>query len=496
MNRKEGRIPIAKNTDSEGKKTVRVLDEKGNQIGLTYPKRAAGLVKKGRAYYVNDFIIRLSMSDALLPDSRQKSEVMKMDNHITIDSTNKEAENQVFKLYFEPRKWFFNKSCEHNVGSRSFITGPDGVLAEGYMIGDWNWKNWTEIVSETFLLPKNTDCSFTFWLNGGENDRNDEVCRLDIVFDNNHEQRLTYNLNRNFIRPLKKLNGWELYEIPFRTGNNAYTELRFAAHKAYMTVLQAKDASAYEGFADNADPFEAERPQRHNIIFSDGYPANGWYSTKALQEAHQIKNAVIPGIPQFLHMQQDAANAEIPAFLQQPESSASVNGQEGSQENPGTHMADSDANRSGASAAALVKEIFDCVKNGAYDSAEDFEDIVENKGEIIRGIIENALQNLQGTLKQIANEVHITANARLDAISANLDALSSTCDMLEDLDVDNIADNIRAEQRNEDEDDEDEDMENILSDAADFMSDIAEELRESIEEITDQLEELRDVLSM
>ncbi len=282
MNRKEGRIPIAKNTDSEGKKTVRVLDGEGNQIGLTYPKRAAGLVKKGRAYYVNDFIIRLSMSDAMLPDSKQKSEVMKMDNRIIINSTNNETENQVLKLYFEPRKWSFNKGCEDTVGNRSFMTGLNGMLAAGYTIGDWSY-HWTEIVSETLLLPKNTDCSFTFWLNGGENDRNDEVCRFEVVFNNDYEQRFTYNLNRNYIRPVKKLNGWELYEIPFRTQDNEYTQLRFVAQKAYMTVLSAKDASAYEGLTGSEDPYEAERPQRHNIVLDNGYPANKWYGTKNLE---------------------------------------------------------------------------------------------------------------------------------------------------------------------------------------------------------------------
>ena len=472
MNRKEGRIPIAKNTDSEGKKTVRILDAEGNQIGLTYPRRAAGLVKKGRAYYMNDFIIRLNMSDTTLPDGRQKSEVMKMDNHIMIDNTGKETENQILKLYFNPRRWSFNKDCRDNVGNRSFITGPDGVLAESYMLGNWS-AAWTEIVSETLLLPKNTDCSFTFWLNGGENDRNDEVCRFEVIFNNNHEQRLTYNLNRNYIHPVKKLNGWELYEIPFRTEDNEYTQLRFVAQRAYLTILAAKDVSAYADLPDTVDPFEGERPQRHNIIFSDGFPTNSWYSTKSLQEAHR---------------KQDAVNQAL-------QKATGPSGQN-SWGNAETHTADSDTDQLGASAAALVKEIFDCVANGNYDSAEDFEDIVENKGEIIRGIIENALQNLQGTLQQIADEVQISASARLDAISANLDALSSTCDILEDLDVDSIADNIRAEQRNEDEDEEDEDMEDILSDAADFMSDIADELRDNIEEVADRLEEIRDSLSI
>ena len=413
-------------------------------------------MKKGRAYYVNDFLIRLNMSDSTLPEGRQKSEVEKMDQSMTIDNTNKETENQVVKLYFNPRKWSFNKACKDNVGSRSFITGPDGVLAEGYMIGDWDWK-WTEIVSETLLLPQNTDCSFTFWLNGGENDRQDEVCRLDIIFDNDHEQRLTYNLNRNYIRPLKKLNGWELYEIPFRTQNNAYTELKFVAQRAYMTILTAKDASAYEGIPDSPDPFEAERPQRHNLIFSDGFPTNSWYSTKSMEKAH-------------------------------PEN---VDNRSGSHENP-VHAAASYARQLGVSAAAATRQIFDRIKKGKYASAEDFEDIVENKGEIIRGIVENALGDLQNALQQITSEVRAGARVRLDAISASLDTLSSTCDMLQDFDVESIADNIESEQKEED----DGDIGDILSDAADSISDIADELRDSIEEMTDRLEEIRESLSV
>lgn len=471
LNRKEGRIPIAKNTDSEGRKTVRVLDGEGNEIGMTYPRRAAGLVKKGRAYYMNDFIIRLNMSDATLPDGRQRSEVMKMDNHITIDSTRKETENQILKLYFEPRKWSFNQTCKDNVGNRSFMTGPDGVLAEGYMIGNWSHA-WTEIVSETLLLPKNTDCSFTFWLNGGENDRNDEVCRFEVIFNNNFEQRLNYNLNRNYIRPVKKLNGWELYEIPFRTENNEYTELRFVAQRAYLTILAARDVSEYADLPDTVDPFEGERPQRHNIIFSDGFPTNSWYSTKALQEAHGM---------------QDAANSAS-------QRNENTNRQNGSWENAEIHITDSNACRLGASAAASVKEIFNAVKRGKYASAEDFEDLVENKGEMARGIMENALQNLENELQQITNEFQASANTRLNAISSSLDALSSTCDMLENLDVESLADNISISIRHGDDDEEE--LEDILSDAADSISDMADELRGSIEEIADRIEEIRDSLSI
>lgn len=275
---------MTKNEVSAGKsylpkQTICVFGTDGKEVGSTYPKRAAGLVKKGRACYMNDFAIRLNMSDPI-----HKSEVIKMDN-MNIETGNKQEENKIFKLYFDARTWKFNRDC-HNVGGRSFMEGPDKALAEAYMIGDWG-SNWTEIISETLLLPKHTDCSFTFWLNGGENDRNDEVCRFEIIFNNDHERRYTYNLNRNYIRPLKKLNGWELYEIPFRTLDNEYTQMKFAAQRAYMTVMAAKDLSAYQEFADNPDPYEAERPQRHNLIFDNGFPKNSWYSTEALEKKHR-----------------------------------------------------------------------------------------------------------------------------------------------------------------------------------------------------------------
>lgn len=193
-----------------------------------------------------------------------------------------EQEQPVNRLFFNARDWTFNKDCANNVGNRSFMQGPDGTIAEAFMIGDWRY-NWTEIVSKTLILPKNTLHTFTFWLNGGENDVNDEVCRFEVIFNNDWDNRYTYNLNRNFIRPLKKYNGWELYEIPFVTADNEYTQLRFVAQRAYMTVMQAKEASAYAGLPDTPDEFEGERPQRHNIVFDDGYPTDKWYSTKNLR---------------------------------------------------------------------------------------------------------------------------------------------------------------------------------------------------------------------
>lgn len=295
------------------------MNEDGEEIGLTYPKRAAGLVKKGRARYVNDHEIHLNKAQP--PSARQPkadgltselkcgaferrrsvldnvSDVTKFTEETKMDNNNIITQNEDRKmpytmLYFNAREWHFNKDCGDNTGSRSFMAGPDGALAEAFTIGNWSW-NWTEICSKRLRLAKNAPHMFTFWLNGGENDRNNEICRFEVIFTDSdgdreirlreYDDRYTYNLNRNFIQPVKRLNGWELYEIPFVTGDNEYTELRFVAQYAYMTVMAAKDKLDYADVPDTADEFADERPQRHNIVFQDGWPTDEWYGTKNLR---------------------------------------------------------------------------------------------------------------------------------------------------------------------------------------------------------------------
>lgn len=290
----KGTTPITKNGNS-AKQTVRIFGSDGKELGLTYPKRAAGLVKKGRALYVNDCEIRLTV-----PDVTKITEETEMDNNNSI-TRNENGTSPYIMLRFDPREWRFNKDCKDNTGSRSFMEGPDGALTEAFTIGNWSW-NWTEICSKQLTLAKNTPHMFTFWLNGGENDRSNEVCRFEVIFKNDNdyesrfsdwENRYTYNLNRSFITPVKRLNGWELYEIPFITGDNEYTELRFVAQYAYMTVMPAKDKLEYADLPDTVDEFADERPQRHNIVFQDGWPTDKWYSTKNLRaQREQRRNGV------------------------------------------------------------------------------------------------------------------------------------------------------------------------------------------------------------
>lgn len=251
-------------------KNIRVTDENGNLIGYTYPKRMRGLVKNGRAEIVGDCEIRLTDR---CPTENEISEDVKMNI-----------------INFNAREWFPIPNCPDQKADRTFINSFDGKLVEIYMIGDWQW-HWSEISSNPLTLEKNTDYIFRFWLNGGENDQNNEVCEFRILFNNNamesvdRDNEYVYKLNRSFIKPIKHYKGWELYEIPFTTQNNLYTRLKFSAMRAYTSIMPALDAEAYADLPDEVDEFDGIRPQRHNIIFADGWPSgrSSWFSTESLK---------------------------------------------------------------------------------------------------------------------------------------------------------------------------------------------------------------------
>lgn len=414
---------MIKNTSNADNLTVTVLSQDGEPAGLTYPRRAAGLVKKGRARYVNDNTIRLRNANSVSDASN--TEDIKMDNNINTLNENKAfAQNEqqpVNRLFFNAREWSFNKDCKNNVGSRGFMQGPDGIITEAFTIGDWGY-NWTEIVTKSLILPKNTLHTFTFWLNGGENDNNNEVCRLDIVFNNDWENRYTYNLNRNFIKPLKKCRGWELYEIPFITADNEYTQLRFVAQRAYMTVLNAKAACEYADLPEILDEFEGERPQRHNIVFDDGFPTNTWYSTTALREkkikrqlsGQDWENKIVPTPPPVPAppTYSDVGNSILPAIESMQGSitgiltdmineliSGSMHEQMISQVRNaveeslnGVESGDTDID---------ADEIADAIMEQFGDRISDLTDEITNKLEDISGQLENAVDDLTDRLDEL-----------------------------------------------------------------------------------------------
>lgn len=306
-------------------KNVTVTDAQGNIIGTTYPKRASGLIKNGRAIFVDDCTIRLSGK----PEPS--------------DTYNTSEVNQMNYIFFNPRNWSFDQMQNNNQNSfgygrnngfsqsfpaeRSFINDFDGSLIESLMFGDWNTSYARAVSKELSLLP-DTEYCFVFWLNGGENDSGSEICRLQIAFGGNWDDCYTYKLNRNYIKPILHKDGWELYSIPFRTpvaytstgfgtvssgfgtaatspvagsiasataqsGNNdtaptVATYLAFIVGVAPMAVKPAKELAFYADWEDAPDEFANERPQRHNLVFADGWPSisqygGDKYSTEALR---------------------------------------------------------------------------------------------------------------------------------------------------------------------------------------------------------------------
>ena len=83
-------------------KNIKVTDKQGNLIGTTYPKRAKGLVKNGRAEYISGCEIRLNTHAPIASDTEDKI-MSKVIN-------------------FNAREFKFDKRCDNNVGSRLFIT--------------------------------------------------------------------------------------------------------------------------------------------------------------------------------------------------------------------------------------------------------------------------------------------------------------------------------------------------------------------------------------
>ncbi len=276
----------------KNRQTVHVLDEQGTVIGYTYPKRAKGLVNKCRAEFVSDNAIRLYKQCPTYENMEDK----KMDkiNYITVN----------------PKAWRKNPDGgEKTICDRFMINNPlAGAIAsapsmvEILSIGSWNWNAGTSYVTNGFqALEPNTEYHLLFWLNGGENDRSDETCQLQILFTDDNvtasnsefDKGLRFRLNRGYIKPLKKYNGWEYYDIPFTTTQTKYTQFQFVASRAPMALMSAEEPEVYKDLQDVADPFEKLRPQRHNIVFEDGWPVNQWYSTERLarQKGNNVGSA-------------------------------------------------------------------------------------------------------------------------------------------------------------------------------------------------------------
>lgn len=222
-------------------KNVIVTDEFDNQIGLTYPKRARGLIKNGRAEYVSDDRIRL-LKGAHAPSANNDTEDFKMSNIIN----------------FNAREFKFDETCQStdgnpvNAGSRMFISDFSGENAEVFEMGDWQWT-WSQIKCEKQLEP-NTDYVFRFAVQGGVNHTGDGQSRFIIMQDENWEDRLEYPLERSRFKPAlsKRTESGLLrvYEIPFNSGESGNITFMFNVLHFIEVIMPAKELEAYAELED------------------------------------------------------------------------------------------------------------------------------------------------------------------------------------------------------------------------------------------------------
>ena len=256
-----GAAPITKNgrtlskTEYESNKGEDTHDEFDNRIGLTYPKRAQGLIKHGRAEYVSDDRIRL-LKGAHAPSANNDTEDIKMSNIINFNA-------QEFK---------FDESCQSmddtpvNAGSRMFISDFKGDNVQVFEIGDWNWT-WSQIKCDKQLEP-NTDYVFRFAVQGGVNNTGDGQSHFMVIHDKDWDNKLEYPLERSRFKPSlskKSEDGFlRVYEIPFNSGSGnvrfVFTALHFVE-----TIMPAYELEAYAGLEDQTyDQLWQEIQERGN----------------------------------------------------------------------------------------------------------------------------------------------------------------------------------------------------------------------------------------
>ena len=226
-------IPIEKN--------IIVSDVNGRRIGATYPKRAKGLVKNGRAEFISDHEIRLLITQ--LPA-------------VPIDT---EDEKMSKVIQFDARAFGFDPSCETNTGYRGFITTENGN-EEIWEIGDWGW-NWTQIQTHVSGMEKNTDYVFRFAMTLGHNDDDREESLVHILYlDGDDKQawndRFTYCIGKSRFQPVisKRAIGEDtmlrVFELPFNTGEHTEFKILIISQHAVARFFRAADNASYEGMED------------------------------------------------------------------------------------------------------------------------------------------------------------------------------------------------------------------------------------------------------
>lgn len=211
----------------------------GRIIGATYPKRAKGLVKKGRAEYTDDHTIRLRFT-----------------HEPTVDTDTEESKMSKV-IDFNAREFRFDETCqsldgnEVNAGMKVYVTMSFGNT-EVWEIGDWNWT-WSQIRRD-IKLEKNTDYVFRFAMEGGVCDTDNAVTIAHIAPKREWEDRYSYLLDHNKFMPvICKRDGdglLRVFELPFNTGEDEEWIIYLVAQHAVTRYFAPVDISLIEDMPD------------------------------------------------------------------------------------------------------------------------------------------------------------------------------------------------------------------------------------------------------
>ncbi len=274
----KGAAPIEKN--------VIVTDAEGKEIGSTYPKRAKGLVKNGRAEYIGDREIRLLITHA--PAAYHSAEELNMSKVID----------------FNAREFKQDKSLSGGFGERVFLTTALGNTVEAWEIGD-TYSMGTRIVCEK-KLEKNTDYLFRFAMTGGIKDlsmRGSVISKAVLYgldgFETEEEaweERLTFSLEESRLRPVlskrDRTGLLRVFELPFHTGEQENWRIVFTVVGIPAQIFPAEDCAAYGQLKDldydawleerkaeqeKEKDLEVERQMKKNSFL---WPENGWNTEK------------------------------------------------------------------------------------------------------------------------------------------------------------------------------------------------------------------------
>lgn len=223
----KGEIPIEKN--------IIVADKYGNEIGRTYPKRAKGLIKSGRAEALGDCKIRILEAHALPYHYNTEEDIMSK----VID--------------FDPRDFKFDPNAGSGAGSRMVVSDHKAKPHMVFELGSYDGRFWSQIIGNKTLEP-DTDYVFRFALTGGFDDAESAVSQFIICPSNSWEDRICYALERSRLAPAvsKRLNGslLRVYEIPFNTGSISKYSFLFLSHNTVASFFKAEDNDYYSDLED------------------------------------------------------------------------------------------------------------------------------------------------------------------------------------------------------------------------------------------------------